>query len=315
MARVADSLLDESRTWIAWTGMETDLIFNQGYDLPDFAAFPMIDDPQGRDRLRDYYARLLDLGAETGVGVILDTPTWMANPDRGALRRYSPDDLVRVNEEAVALVRESQSQMAGGTSLVSLQVGPRGDAYEGGMEGEREAEDYHRPQIEAGARAGADLISAYTLGSAAEAIGVARAAAKAGIPAAISYTVETDGKLPDGMSLDVAVAELEAAESPLAIYVNCAHPDHIAHALDGGPWQNRLRGVVANASRLSHAELDEADELDPGDPAELAQQLADLQERQPSLRVLGGCCGTDLRHLRAIATTVSKIGTGPLLAS
>ncbi len=296
--------LTGGRTWLAWTGMETDLIFNKGIDLPEFAAFPMVDQKDGQTRLRNYYVSLIAIGRDTGVGVILDTPTWMANPDRAEAVGYAANDLPRVTRDAVVLARSVAEAHPDVATRVSVQIGPRGDGYAAGMAAADAAADYHRPQIEAACTAGADVVSAYTLGAAGEAIGISRAAAQTGIPAIISFTVETDGRLADGTALSAAVEELHCAAPPLAIMVNCAHPDHIAGALDGGAWQAKLAGVVANASRQSHAELDACEVLDDGDPHELGGQLADLQTRNAGVRILGGCCGTDLRHLRATAERV-----------
>lgn len=295
------ALLSQDRTWIAWTGMETDLIFNQGYDLPGFAAFPMIDKADGRDWLLRYYEGLIQIGRETGAGIILDTPTWMANPDRGSGLGYAPDDLPRVTRASVELAFQVARAHGDVETRVSVQIGPQGDGYKPGIAAAKASAAYHGPQVMAAKAAGADMVSAYTMGSVGEAIGISVAAERAGIPALISFTVETDGRLADGMSLAEAVTSLSETAPPEAIMVNCAHPDHIAGALDGGDWQDRLSGFVANASRKSHAELDCSEVLDDGDPEELGAQLAGLKRQYPNLRVLGGCCGTDFRHLRAMA--------------
>lgn len=295
------SAFESDRVWLAWTGMETDLIFNKGVDLPEFAAFVMVDSDDGRVRLRDYYTQLIALGRRHDVGIILDTPTWMANPDRAAAVDYRADDLPRVTGDAVALVREVAGTHDDVATLVSVQIGPRGDGYDAGISADEVSAEYHRPQIEAAKSAGADIVSAYTLGAAGEAIGIALAASRTDIPAIVSYTVETDGRLADGSSLSDAVTQLVETASPAAIMVNCAHPEHIEKGLDGGAWEQHLAGIVANASRQSHAELDEADVLDDGDPLELSRQLANLRAARPKLKILGGCCGTDLRHLAKIA--------------
>ena len=301
-------IVDDSLVWLAWTGMETDLIFNKGYDLPEFAAFPMVDSDDGRARLRDYYEKLIEIGRDTGTGIILDTPTWMANPDRAAPVGYAAADLPRVTMDGVALAREVARAHEDVATCISVQIGPRGDGYEAGIAEIDTAAAYHRPQIDAARTAGADVVSAYTLGSTAEAIGIAKAAEDAGIDAIISFTVETDGRLPDETLLKDAVQALSEAAPTLAIMVNCAHPDHIAQALDGGGWQGLLSGVVANASRMSHEELDNSETLDDGDPAELGGQLAALAQGHARMRILGGCCGTDLRHLRATAEQVGTAG-------
>lgn len=296
--------LEQSQTWISWTGMETDLIFNKGVDLPSFAAFPMIDSAEGRERLDRYYEALIQIGRDTGVGIILDTPTWMANPDRAVAVGYAADDLPRVTREAVALARSAATRNADVTTLVSVQIGPQGDGYQAGISAADTSAAYHGAQIQAAADAGADVVSAYTLGSTGEAVGISVVAKRCGISAIISYTVETDGRLADGTSLADAVVKLSDAEEPAAIMVNCAHPDHIAMGLDGGLWEAKLAGIVANASRQSHAELDECETLDDGEPDELSQQLAGLKQSHPNIRILGGCCGTDLRHLRATAARI-----------
>ncbi len=306
MARPED-LVTRDRRWLAWTGMETDLIFNQKWDLPGFAAFPLSLSEPGRNRVGQYYDAQIALGRENGVGVILDSVTWMANADRARPLGYDADTLARANAEAVALVRSARERAGGVPVLVSGQVGPRGDAYEPGATGAAEAETYHGEQIRALVEAGVDMISAYTLGSAAEATGIARAAAAAGVPAMISFTVEVDGRLADGSALGAAVEAVEAhtGGTVLGYCINCAHPDHFRPALDGGAWMSRLIGLIPNASRRSHAELDEATELDDGNPAELAAELGALHDSLPGLSIFGGCCGTDLRHLRATAARVA----------
>ena len=306
MARPQD-LLTDNRRWLAWTGIETDLIFNQKWELPGFAAFPLALSARGRDRVGAYYDAQLALGRENGVGVILDSVTWMANADRARPLGFDVETLARANAEAVALARSARERADGVPVLVSGQVGPRGDAYLPGAKGAGEAEAYHGQQIRALAAAGVDMVSAYTLGSAEEATGIARAAAAAGLPAMISFTVETNGRLADGSALGDAVEAVEAHAGPMVLgyCINCAHPDHFGPALDGGAWMGRLIGLVPNASRLSHAELDEATELDDGDPAELAVELGALHDRLPGLSVFGGCCGTDMRHLKATAIRVA----------
>lgn len=300
--------LTEDRIWLAWTGMETDLIFNQGVDLPGFAAFPMVDRSDGRERLRDYYLKLIEIGRDTGVGIILDTPTWMANPDRAEGVGYAADDLPRLTGAAVELAREVALAHPDVATRVSVQIGPQGDGYQPGIAAAETSARYHAPQVAAAREAGADIVSAYTMGSVGEAIGISIAARRSGIPALVSFTIETDGRLADGTPLAAAVAQLVEAAEPLAICVNCAHPDHIAKSLDGGAWQASLAGIVANASRQSHAELDNSETLDDGNPDELAEQLFDLRRALSGIRVLGGCCGTDLRHLREIARRVRSDG-------
>jgi S-methylmethionine-dependent homocysteine/selenocysteine methylase len=283
-------------------GMETVLIFDYGLELPEFASFVLLDDPAGVQALRSYYEKYLDIARERGTGIVLDTPTWRANADWGGRLGYSPEALADVNRRGVALLEELR-ESAGETELViSGCIGPRGDGYVvGEMMAPEEAESYHEAQVTTFAGTAADLVSALTMTYADEAIGVVRAAENAGIPSVISFTLETDGKLPSGTTLKDAVAEVDAETGGAAAYfmVNCAHPTHFEHVLaDGG--LERVRGLRANASSKSHAELDESEELDQGDPHELAEQYRGLRRLWPSLTVVGGCCGTDHRHVDAV---------------
>ena len=292
-------------------GLETELVFHDGIDLPSFAAFPLLDDPHHRARLRRYYDGYLDIARKLGAGFIVETPTWRANPDWGSKLGYSPEQLDAVNRSAVALAEEVRTAAAadGISVVVSGCVGPRGDGYDpGDAMTPEEAERYHAVQIGTFANTTVDQVTAITMTNTEEAIGVVRAASAAGIPAAISFTVETDGRLPTGQPLHEAIEQVDAATDACAAYfmVNCAHPTHFAEALEqDGPWRRRLVGLRANASAKSHAELDEATELDEGDPADLAARHATLRDRLPAVTVLGGCCGTDARHVAAICSAWS----------
>lgn len=306
MARPEDLTTGNSH-WLAWTGMETDLIFNQKWDLPGFAAFPLAMSEHGRSRLSQYYDDQVALARDSGLGVILDSVTWMANADRARPLGYDAAMLSNANADAVALVRSARERAGSVPVLVSGQVGPRGDAYQAGAKGVADAQVYHAKQIGELVAAGVDMISAYTLGSAEEATGIALAAKAACVSVVISFTVETDGRLPDGSNLGdaVAYAETHTGGAVLGYCINCAHPDHFKPALDGGAWMKRLIGLVPNASRRSHAELDLATELDDGDPAELAAELGALHDSLPHLSIFGGCCGTDMRHLKATAARLA----------
>jgi S-methylmethionine-dependent homocysteine/selenocysteine methylase len=300
--------LADGPAFITDGGLETSLIFLQQVDLPHFAAFPLLDDPAGRDALRAYFAPYLELAGASGAGIVLDTPTWRASPDWGARLGYDAQALDRVNRDGVAFVRELTADPAlegAGPVVVNGALGPRGDGYDPAelMEPD-EAEAYHAPQVASFAAAGADMVTAVTMTHAGEAIGIARAAAAAGVPSAISFTTETDGRLPDGTGLREALERTDAETdgAPAYYMINCAHPTHFAGALEDadGAWRERIRGLRANASALSHAELDEAEELDPGDPDDLARRYRALRDALPTATVLGGCCGTDVRHVRAI---------------
>ena len=283
-------------------GLETDLIFNRGVDLPEFASFPLVEDDRGRGLLRDYYDGYAAVARRAGAGLTLESPTWRANPDWGARVGYDAAALDRVNRAAIGFLdqlRESYTDLEDVRIIGTL--GPRGDGYVAGEKADPdEAAAYHRGQVEAFADAGVDVVAAYTITGPEEGIGIARAARQAGVPVLVGFTVETDGRLPDGTALREAVALVEAEDAPDGFIVNCAHPTHIAPALEDGDWLGRIVQVNPNASTLSHAELDAAEELDAGDLGLLTASYDALRARLPGLAVVGGCCGTDARHVAAL---------------
>lgn len=287
------------------SGLETWVIFHRGTELPDFAAFPLLDDPAGRELLAEYFRDHLRIAADAGTSLVLETPTWRANSDWGARLGYDAAALHRVNRDAVDFLRSLAKERPDVTVVVSGNIGPRGDGYDPSERLTPEvAERYHRPQVDAFAVAGADRVTMLTATHTGEAIGVVRAAAAANISVVIAFTVETDGCLVTGQPLHEAIAEVDQATDGAALHfgVNCAHPDHFAEALEENPVSiGRIELLRANASRASHAELDEAQELDEGDPLELASLFAGILRSHPHLRALGGCCGTDARHVEAIA--------------
>ena len=297
---------------LTYVGMETDLIFTHGYDLPGFASYPLLETAEGRALLKKYLEDMIALGKETGSGVILESPTWVANRDRGAAIGYSPETLKHLNQQAIALMAEIRAACGDLPTVISANLGPRDDAYapDAQMSAD-EAEIYHTEQISALAETDVDILSGYTLAYPAEAIGIVRAAQRFGIPVVISFTVETDGRLPTGTTLQSAISQVDTATDGYAAYfmINCAHPDHFSTMLENLPWMQRVKGIVANASRCSHAELDEAEELDDGNPGELAGQLAEIRSQFPHIQVLGGCCGTDMRHMDEIAKAARAVTT------
>lgn len=287
-------------------GLETTLVFLDGVDLPCFAAFPLLRSEEGRARLERYFEPYIRTAVERDVGFILDTPTWRANTDWAAKLDVPPAELASVNEEAVRWASRLRDRLSDTRDriLINGVVGPRGDGYRPDAQMSVEvAQAYHAPQMEAFREGGADMVSAVTMNYAEEAIGIARAAEALGLPVVISFTVETDGRLASGETLRSAIerTDRETGHAPAYYMINCAHPSHFDGILserDG--WVRRIRGLRANASAKSHAELDEATELDPGDPDDLAGRYRGLRERMTQLSVLGGCCGTDHRHIAAI---------------
>jgi homocysteine S-methyltransferase len=301
---------DGGQLFVTDGGMETTLIFRDGLELPEFASFVLLDDEAGLEALRAYYESYAELASELGAGIVLDTPTWRASSDWGERLGYDEARLEDVNRRGVVLLQELRERRGGDAPiLVSGCLGPRGDGYVVGetMDAE-EAERYHAPQAGVLAGAGVDLLSALTLTYAEEAIGIVRAAERQGVPVVISFTVETDGRLPSGQELGDAIAQVDRETGGAAAYfmVNCAHPTHFAHALEpGARWLERIVGLRANASTKSHAELDASDELDDGDPDDLAERYRSLRDVLPRLAVVGGCCGTDERHIAAVARAVT----------
>lgn len=291
-------------------GIETTLIFHDGLDLPHFASFVLLDDEAGIAALERYYRSFLDIAAGAGTGFVLETPTWRANADWGARLGYDAASLGKVNRDAVEFLEGLRARYAGRTGpiVISGNIGPRGDGYvaESKMTA-AQAESYHDAQIGTFADTAADMVCAITMTYAEEAIGIVKAAARHRIPCAIGFTTETDGRLPDGQALSAAIERVDTETAGSAAYflVNCAHTEHFDEALEAGAsWTKRIRGVRANASRMSHAELDEAENLDDGDPQEFGRLYRALTSRFPHISVLGGCCGTDHRHLQEVHSAV-----------
>jgi S-methylmethionine-dependent homocysteine/selenocysteine methylase len=293
-------------------GMETTLLFLEGFELPYFAAFRMMRDASGREALRQYYERYVVIARAARRGFVLESPTWRANPDWGTKLGYSKDELAAANRSSIDLLKELRAahETAETPVVISGCVGPRGDGYDPGvLKTPQEAQAYHSQQIGVFAEAGVDIITSATMTNVNEAIGIARAARDASIPAAISFTVETDGRLPTGQSLKEAIESVDEATNaaPAFYMINCAHPTHFMHVLaPGSAWTQRIRGIRANASKRSHAELNDAPDLDSGDPLELASQYRDFVNAHPQTVLLGGCCGTDHRHLQAIANVFAR---------
>jgi homocysteine S-methyltransferase len=302
-----DDFLAAPAPYLTDGGLETTLIYHHGLDLPCFAAFPLLDTEDGRAHLERYYSAFAKVARDAGTGFVLDTVTWRASPDWGTELGYGTEDLVRISRQGAEFAQALRRKWETATTpvLVNGVAGPRGDGYVQGRAMSRdEAEAFHAPQIAALVEGGVEMVTAVTMTYVAEAIGVARAAISLGVPVVISFTVETDGRLPSGQSLAEAIAEVDEATEGAVLYfmINCAHPDHYSGDVAGdGAWRYRLGGLRSNASRLSHEELDNSIELDAGDPVEFGALTRALLSELPNIRVLGGCCGTDDRHIRCVA--------------
>ncbi|MDP2292786.1 MAG: homocysteine S-methyltransferase family protein [Actinomycetota bacterium] len=304
-ARLHSTPYPTTGTVVTDAGLETWLTFQRGIDLPAFAAYPLLGTVEGRAVIAEYYRQFLEIADSIGAAVDIETVTWRANPDWAATLGHDEDTLRSYLSASVALVREVESDWSSSSPfLVGGAIGPRGDGYVlGSTMSVDEAASYHGLQIRHMATEGVDLVTAMTIGYVEEAVGIVQAASASGVPVVISFTVETDGSLPCGVSLQEAITKTDAATDSATLHymVNCAHPIHVARGLDDGPWTSRVGALRANASTLSHAELDEMQELDDGDPDDLARRCVDLRRELPNLRVIGGCCGTDHRHVAALA--------------
>jgi len=314
MSKYRDSLPQLSNElFLADGGLETTLMFHDGIDLPHFAAFDLLTSDAGLESLERYYATYAEIAQKSGVGLVLETATWRASHDWGALLGHDDATLAQLNQESVRQLQSLRDRFETEQTpiVISGNIGPRGDGYDPQyLLSTEEAENYHRAQVEAFASTQADLITALTMTHSDEAIGIVRAARASGIPVVVAFTVELDGRLPTGQTIGEAIQAVDDATGAYPVYygINCAHPTHFAEVLEAAipaPWLDRLRAVRANASTKSHAELDESTELDDGDPHEFGRQCQALRRSLPNMTVLGGCCGTDGRHIEAIAQAAS----------
>ena len=287
--------------------LETTLLYEAGISFPSFASFTLIRRPEALTPMKEFYRAGALLAKDLHCGIVFSTPTWRASEDWGRQLGYSQKDLFDANQEAVRFVQEirCEESLRGGDIVVSGCMGPRGDGYIVGQKMTiQEAEDYHRKQVEAFAGTTVDMLSAMTLNYSQEAIGIVLAAQSSHLPVVVSFTLETTGLLPSGESLASAILATDQATGAYPVYymVNCSHPSHFAHVFDtDAQWVQRVRGLQVNASAKSHAELTASTDLDAGDPTALAEEMHTLKTRLPHMCAMGGCCGTDFRHIRLIA--------------
>ncbi|MEL7185979.1 MAG: homocysteine S-methyltransferase family protein [Pseudomonadota bacterium] len=292
-------------------GLETVFVFQKNVDLPLFASIDLLTTAEGQKMLVEYFQPYVDLARERRVGLILDTATWRASHGWAEQLGHSRDDIRRLNQLSVDLLNDIRTayESAETPMVINGVIGPESDGYNPTHRlGADEAEAYHTDQVMTFAESAADMVTAVTMTYADEAVGIVQASRKAGIPVAVSFTVETDGRLPDGTTLREAIETVDFATTngPAYYMINCAHPSHFEDVLDNGAdWTNRIRGIRANASRKSHAELDESTELDDGDPVEFGDDYLRLCGVLKNLTVVGGCCGTDHRHVSEVCRAVA----------
>jgi S-methylmethionine-dependent homocysteine/selenocysteine methylase len=284
-------------------GLETTLIFHEGLELNHFAAFELLSHKPGRDVLKNYFRTYLNLASRFNTNFILEAPTWRASTDWGVKLGYSVTEMNMINDMAISFLRGIQTQYSLHT-IISGNVGPRGDGYvASSCMQPAEAKEYHLDQVATFAKAGADVVSAFTINYSDEAIGIVRASKIVDMPVVISFTLETDGRLPNGETLRDAIEKTDAETGNYVYYymINCAHPEHFKETLkSNSKWKQRIWGIRANASSKSHKELDESATLDAGDKWKLAEGYTELLQLLPNLRVIGGCCGTDHTHIEEV---------------
>ena len=291
-------------------GLETEIIFNHNIDLPHFAAFPLMDNPGHLQVLKNYYRDYLEIAKINETSFILESPTWRANPDWGFKLGYTSEDLKRVNKTSIEILSKIREEYQDNEKpiYVSGQIGPRGDGYKiDGLMSIDDSKDYHNLQIKAFKDSEVDLVSAITMTYSNEALGIVKSAMENMVPVVISFTTETDGRLPSGESLEEAILMIDELtnEYPLYYMINCAHPSHFIKQLENDDqWKYRIKGVRANASCKSHAELDDSTELDAGDKEQLSDWHQKLKAHLPNLMVYGGCCGTDVSHVESICNKI-----------
>jgi homocysteine S-methyltransferase len=306
----------ENRPFMTEGGLETSLIFRHGVDVPYFASYDLLKTEKGSALIESHYERFTTLAQTHQLGIVLGTPTWRASRDWGRLLGYSDSALADANRRAVDQLVQFRAKWETETTPIVIvgTIGPRGDGYQPTMRmSVDDARAYHQQQIDTLAATQIDIVGAFTLNYIDEAIGMVQAAKIAAAPIAMSFTLETDGKLPSGESLKEAIERTDAETDGYAAFfmINCAHPSHFEKMLRvGGEWLERIRGVRANASRRSHAELDEADELDDGDPIEFGEETAALRKFLRRMNIVGGCCGTDQRHADHVWLAIKRMGGG-----
>ena len=291
-------------------GLETTLIFENGIDLPHFACFQMLDQPQQAQILKDYFRPYLDIAHKQNTGFVLESPTWRANKNWGYKLGYTDDELGDLRRRSIEQLQELKAEYADKISpiIISGNIGPGSDGYvvTSAMT-TQESRDYHDPEVEGFKKAGADQVTALTINYMEEGYGIVLSAMEHNIDVIVSFTVETDGKLPDGENLGDVIEFIDSQTKNYPSYymINCAHPSHFMETvINGGRWTERIRGIRANASCKSHAELDESTELDAGNRVELAGYYKELLNHLPNLQVFGGCCGTDHSHIETICESV-----------
>jgi homocysteine S-methyltransferase len=291
-------------------GQETELMYGHGFELAEFAMFPLLDDPPTAARLHEMYRAYLDAAVRNGFVPLMGGLDYRASPDWAERLGYPPEGLAGMQLRSIDFLREVAAPYHRElpTVLVAGIVGPRGDAYTAdGTITADEAAEYHSVQVATLARAGVDLVEAMTFNNVAEAVGVARAAAAHGLPASISFTLDSTARLHSGPTLREAVEtvdELAGEDAPAFFGINCSHPVEFLPAVEPGEWFERVRCLRPNASTMDKVSLCTLGHLESGDPVALGAAMGELARRYPHIDIWGGCCGTWDVHLDEIARNV-----------
>ncbi|PMG07031.1 homocysteine methyltransferase [Vibrio breoganii] len=288
---------------LCYTGIDTELLFTHNQPLPGYASYPLLAKSSTRAIIEKMYIDLIALAKRYQTAVILDAMTWIASSQRGAMIGLNEHQLRDFNLDAIDLMAQVRDRCGDLPTLLSAQIGPREDGYQANNQmSANESLGYHSTQIDTYKLTKADFITASTLSYPEEAAGIVLAAKSANIPVVVSFTVELDGNLPNGESLEDAIAKVDGLTKRYASYfmINCAHPSHFSHSFTQQPWEQRIKGIVVNASKCSHAELDRCETLDSGDPFTLGKEVAEICRQNTQISVVGGCCGTNLDHLEQI---------------
>lgn len=301
--------------YLTEAGTETEVLYKEGYELPHFAMWTLLDNPEAMERIGDMYRRYLDVAAENETGIVLCGFDYRASPDWAALLDVDRDGLREVIHRGIGFLRDVSDPYRDRVPHILLggSIGPRGDAYSRGEPVTADsAEEYHSFQIACLKEAGADIACAHTFNNIPEAVGVARAARAEGLPLAMYFSLDSSSRLNTGPSLRDAVIETDSqtGNAPLFYGLNCSHPVEFEPALEPGDWIDRLRSIRPNASKMEKIALCKLGHLEDGDPDELGAQMGDLARRYPHMDIMGGCCGTDERHLSRIAEAVKAARAG-----
>jgi S-methylmethionine-dependent homocysteine/selenocysteine methylase len=292
-------------------GQETEILYKYGFELPHFAMFPLLDNPRAMAELRGMYGRYLDTAARYAFGVLIGGLDYRASPDWGSLLGYSRESLAEMQLRSIDFLREVAQPYDGHVPAIMYAgiVGPRGDAYEANRTiTAEEAEEYHSEQLATLARAGVDLVEAMTFNNVPEVIGLARAAARVGLPLSVSFTLDHESRrLMSGPTLKDAIETVDAQtgdDQPAFYGINCSHPLEFMPAIEPGKWFERVRCLRPNAAMMDKISLCTLGHLEAGDPVELGALMGGLARKHPHIDMWGGCCGTWDTHLNEIARNV-----------